>query len=123
MKRLLFCLELLFLTTVSFGQSNKNEKYIIRGYIYDSTSTTGLGYASAIVINHRKYSRSADKNGYFEIKLPSKFRKKIFIITIAAAGWAPYTVEINNKDFFFDRELIIRLNKHNYSTDPPSFTN
>ena len=122
MKRCLLFQMLLLLTTVSFGQSNKNEKYIIRGYAYDSTSTNGLSWASVTVTDHSRFNVLANENGYFEIKLPSKFRKKIFYITIAAAGWDPCTLELNNSKETFNKELIIRLYRHNYSKDPPSFT-
>ena len=126
MKLFSFFIILFFNSANLFCQTNKSNdnvkhSYLIKGYVYDSSSTTGLEWATVGIQNRRKYICST-KKGYFELELPFKFSKKVFSLMIAYAGHDPLIIEVNNIEKIFGKELIFRLYKHNYSLDPISYT-
>ena len=93
--------------------------YLIKGYVYDSGSTTGLEYATVVAERgNKKYGASTNIHGYFELELPSKFRKRYFYLTITSATYEHLEYEVRKIEEIFGRELIFRLSKHNYSLDP-----
>ena len=126
MKIFPFLLILFFSSTNLLCQTNKTndnakQSFLIKGYVYDSSSTSGLEWATVGVLDRKKYS-CLTKNGYFELELPIKFSKKAFSLMIAYAGHDPLILEVHNIEEIIGKELIFRLRKHNYSLDPISYT-
>jgi hypothetical protein len=96
-----------------FNDTSTNN-YILKGRICDSTLKQGLSSASIWIKS--KMSCTSDNDGYFEFKLPQKYRSKNFIVHVALVMYDPNDIKVKNRKATKTADFMIFLKKKN--TDP-----
>jgi hypothetical protein len=126
MKKILLFIFIAFITSInSFANQilaaqvdtaitrHRSEKYMIEGFVYDSTGKVGIPEASVYLKGHQNKNCITNSVGQFKLLLPIKYRQKNFTIISACVGFEQEKLKVFNKKKFDNKNLIFMLRPRN----------